>query len=275
MKIMSLGASPVPVLIVLLSIVGALFAQTSKRAQTRPAEVDSESDYLWLLPVVPSAVLRSLDLTPEQETQLKAVIERNHDRGYAANRRLSKARCELYLAIMTNQPDASVIEQRKQEVADAWANTIELFTAVRSEVRAHLTPEQVALYNKINDNSHRREASFASQPIHILGRRLLRALNLSAEQNSQLEAMFERYEAEDSAVNLRIQDRSRALERTIMSADFNDAAVHARASELTANRADLSTFQANVLVQLRDILTPRQVERYHELTRNRCKRFSQ
>jgi protein CpxP len=92
----------------------------------------------------PMALLRQLDLTDEQRTQVRQVMEGHRDELRAIGERVMAAHRAQEDAVTAPQFDEQVIRTKAAELAAVEADAAVLQAKVHSEVFALLTPEQQA-----------------------------------------------------------------------------------------------------------------------------------
>ena len=91
----------------------------------------------------PLFALRGLNLTDDQQAQIKAVLdEARPDRADAAGRKVAELRRSLRAAIFSENPDQAQIEQLRAALAEAQASAIARRVEVASKISQILTPEQ-------------------------------------------------------------------------------------------------------------------------------------
>ena len=88
-------------------------------------------------------LVRALNLTPEQRTEIARIRREVEPQGRAANQRLRRARLALEEAIYAPVADESQIEQRAAEMAAAEAVRLRLRAQTELRIRHLLTPEQL------------------------------------------------------------------------------------------------------------------------------------
>jgi Spy/CpxP family protein refolding chaperone len=99
------------------------------------------------------ALLRRLNLTPEQVGQLRAIRQQHQLEARPLLRRLNQARRALDEAIYADGLNEELIRERSREVAEAQAAVLRLNTLVEVRVRRILTAEQLQRFRDL-----RREA---------------------------------------------------------------------------------------------------------------------
>ena len=89
--------------------------------------------------------LPALNLSDEQKTQVKAVMDAHRDQGQQIAQRLGPAHQAVRQAIETSPVDELLIRAKSAELAAAEADAAVFRARLRSEVFALLTPEQQQL----------------------------------------------------------------------------------------------------------------------------------
>jgi protein CpxP len=92
----------------------------------------------------PMALLRGLDLTDEQRTKVREVMEANREALKAVGDRLAAAHRAQDEAVTASPFDEQAIRAKAADVAEVMADAAVLRAKVHSEVFALLTPEQQA-----------------------------------------------------------------------------------------------------------------------------------
>ncbi|MFP5260839.1 MAG: Spy/CpxP family protein refolding chaperone [Blastocatellia bacterium] len=100
-----------------------------------------------------------------------------------------------------------------------------------------------------------------------LQRRLMQAIGLSAEQHQRMQEIRRSHEDEAITAGRRLRQARQALDRAIMSEPYDEAAVRRATEELAAAQADKIRLESRIRAQVRGVLTPDQVMRFHQLER--------
>ena len=95
--------------------------------------------------------------------------------------------------------------------------------------------------------------------------RLIERLGLSSDQQMRLGEIRHNLDEEQISIGRRIRQARNALDRAIMSPNYNEALVRSYTEELAAAHADQIRFQSRMRVQLRSVLTSEQVIRLRQL----------
>lgn len=95
------------------------------------------------------ALLRVLNLTPEQRAQIKAIRRETEPQGRSLGTRLRQARRALDEAIYADNPDDRMIEERVREVGAAQAAVMRLRTFTELKIRRVLSNEQLNAFRRL------------------------------------------------------------------------------------------------------------------------------
>ena len=95
--------------------------------------------------------------------------------------------------------------------------------------------------------------------------KLIQTLGLTSDQQMRLADIRRNLDDEQIARGRAIRQARNALDRAIMSPNYNETLVHRLTEELAAAHADQIRFQSRLRVQLRNVLTPDQVLRLRQL----------
>lgn len=98
-----------------------------------------------------------------------------------------------------------------------------------------------------------------------LQQRLMQAIGLTPQQRMRMQEIRRSHEDELIAAGRRLRQSRQALDRAIMSEPYNEADVRRATEELAAAQADKIRIDATVRSQVRGVLTPDQVQRFHQL----------
>ena len=93
----------------------------------------------------------------------------------------------------------------------------------------------------------------------------METLGLTPEQRNRLQEIKRNLDDEQISIGRRIRQARNALDRAIMSPNYNEALVRSYTEELAAAHADQIRFQSRLRVQLRHVLTSDQVVRLRQL----------
>ena len=100
-----------------------------------------------------------------------------------------------------------------------------------------------------------------------LRRRLMQAIGLTPEQHQRMQEIRRGHEDEAIAAGRRLRQARQSLDRAIMSEPYNDAVVRQATEELAAAQGDKIRLESRIRAQVRGVLTPEQVMRFHQLER--------
>lgn len=108
-----------------------------------------------------------------------------------------------------------------------------------------------------------------------LQQRLMQAIGLTPEQRVRMQEIRRNHEDETLASGRRLRQARQALDRAIMSEPYSEAEVHRATEALAAAQADKIRLDASVRAQVRGVLTPDQVQRFHQLQRELRRQMQQ
>jgi Spy/CpxP family protein refolding chaperone len=100
-----------------------------------------------------------------------------------------------------------------------------------------------------------------------LRQRIMQAIGISPEQRIRMQEIRRTHDDEIIGAGRRLRQARQALDRAIMSEQFNEAEVRRATEALTAAQADKIRLDASVRAQVRGVLTADQVQRFHQLQR--------
>lgn len=100
-----------------------------------------------------------------------------------------------------------------------------------------------------------------------LQQRVMQAIGISPEQRMRMQEIRRSHDDEVISAGRRLRLARQALDRAIMSEQFNEAEVRRATEALTAAQADKTRLDASVRTQVRGVLTADQVQRFHQLQR--------
>jgi Spy/CpxP family protein refolding chaperone len=100
-----------------------------------------------------------------------------------------------------------------------------------------------------------------------LQQRVMQAIGISPEQRMRMQEIRRSHDDEVISAGRRLRQARQALDRAIMSEQFNEAEVRRATDALAAAQADKIRIDANVRSQVRGVLTADQVQRFHQLQR--------
>ena len=100
-----------------------------------------------------------------------------------------------------------------------------------------------------------------------LQNRLMQAIGLTPPQRMRMQEIRRSHVDELAAAGRRLRQSRQALDRAIMNEPYSEADVRQATEALAAAQADKIRIDATVRSQVRGILTPDQVQRFHQLQR--------
>ncbi|HMG35670.1 MAG TPA: periplasmic heavy metal sensor [Blastocatellia bacterium] len=100
-----------------------------------------------------------------------------------------------------------------------------------------------------------------------LQQRLMRAIGLSPEQHDRIQQIRRDHEEERISAGRRLREARRNLDRAIMNENYNESAVRKATDELAAAQSDKIKLESRIRSEIRGVLTPDQVNRFHQLER--------
>lgn len=100
-----------------------------------------------------------------------------------------------------------------------------------------------------------------------LQNRLMQAIGLTQSQRMRMQEIRRSHVDELAAAGRRLRQSRQALDQAIMSEPYSEADVRRATEALAAAQADKIRIDATVRSQVRGILTPDQVQRFHQLQR--------
>ena len=100
-----------------------------------------------------------------------------------------------------------------------------------------------------------------------LQQRVMQAIGLTPEQRMRMQEIRRSHDDELIAAGRRLRQARQALDRAIMSEPYSEAEVRRDTEALAAAQADKIRLDASVRSQVRSVLTPDQVQRFHQLQR--------
>jgi len=106
-----------------------------------------------------------------------------------------------------------------------------------------------------------------NQRQQLLRARVMQALGLTADQNARIRNIHVSHEDERIELGRRIRQARQALDRAIMNDRFNEAEVRRATDELVAAQGERVRLESRLRTEVRNVLTPDQVMRFHQLER--------
>ena len=94
-------------------------------------------------------LLRLLNLTPEQQRQMREIRAQGEGEIRAARARLQRAQLALDQAIYADTANEALIEERAREVGEAQSQLVRLRALTEMRIRRVLTAEQLSTYRDL------------------------------------------------------------------------------------------------------------------------------
>ncbi|MFY9607107.1 MAG: periplasmic heavy metal sensor [Blastocatellia bacterium] len=101
----------------------------------------------------------------------------------------------------------------------------------------------------------------------LLQQRLMRAIGLTPQQQARIQQIRRGHDDEVIAAGRRLRQARRSLDLAIMSERYDEATVRRATDELAAAQADKIRLDSQIRAEVRSVLTPDQVTRFHQLER--------
>jgi protein CpxP len=98
-------------------------------------------------------------------------------------------------------------------------------------------------------------------------------LNLSDQQKSQMKEVFKKDQPLVKPIFTKLINEKRELRTLIQSGSADEAAIRAQSAKVAGVEADLAVQRAQMVKQLRAILTPEQVERFKAIQKEKDAKF--
>jgi len=100
-----------------------------------------------------------------------------------------------------------------------------------------------------------------------LQQRVMQAIGLTPAQRMRIQEIRRSHDDDLISAGRRLRQARQALDRAIMSEPYSEPEVRRATEALAAAQADKIRLDANVRSQVRGVLTPDQVQRFHQLQR--------
>ena len=100
-----------------------------------------------------------------------------------------------------------------------------------------------------------------------LQQRVMQAIGLTPAQRMRIQEIRRSHDDDLISAGRRLRQARQALDRAIMSESYSEPEVRRATEALAAAQADKIRLDANVRSQVRGVLTPDQVQRFHQLQR--------
>jgi Spy/CpxP family protein refolding chaperone len=95
----------------------------------------------------------------------------------------------------------------------------------------------------------------------------MQAIGLSPDQRMRMQEIRRSHEDEVISAGRRLRQARQALDRAIMSEPYNEVEVRRATEDLATAQAEKIRVDSRVRAQVRGVLTPEQVLRFHQLQR--------
>jgi protein CpxP len=99
---------------------------------------------------------KALDLSKEQTEQVKAIFRKHRDATAPLRKEMMTGRRELRTLIQADKPDEAAIREQVRKIAATGGELAVRWAKVSQEVRAVLTPEQIAKFRALQEKRDRR-----------------------------------------------------------------------------------------------------------------------
>jgi Spy/CpxP family protein refolding chaperone len=99
---------------------------------------------------------KALDLSKEQTEQVKAIFKKHRDATAPLRKEMMTGRRELRTLIRSDKPDEAAIREQVRKIAATGGELAVRWAKVSQEVRAVLTPEQIAKFRALQEKRDRR-----------------------------------------------------------------------------------------------------------------------
>ncbi len=112
----------------------------------------------------PIDLFRALNLSADQQAQIKAIRRQNREARILAAERLQRAQRELDEAIYADNVNEAIVAARRSELAAAQSESVRIETQGQLNIRRVLTPEQLATLRTLRQQARTaRQARRAAQ----------------------------------------------------------------------------------------------------------------
>lgn len=128
-------------------------------------------------------LLRELDLTPEQVSQIRQINQTNRQEIRAAQQRVIETRRELDQAIYAEKADEANVQIKLREFQGAQAEVAELRAKTEFSIRKVLTPEQLLRFRELRQNFEQFRKNRQQNPNQFRMRNQLRNRRLNNKQS--------------------------------------------------------------------------------------------
>lgn len=127
-------------------------AQSTRSGAQQPAEAQAPA-----AAAVPQDPITQLNLSPDQQQQIRSIREKNKDERATINRRLRETTIALDQALDADTPNEALIEQRVREAGEAQTAVIRLRALTETRIRRVLTLEQINTLRQLRAQSRREQ----------------------------------------------------------------------------------------------------------------------
>ncbi len=169
------------------------------------------------------------------------------------------ANCVAVIALMLSYGPASVLAQRGVGPGGIGRAKRQLDPQIGRPGRRIPTDPQLGGRNGGLPNPNK------AKQVQRQRQQLMETLGLTSDQRTRLGEIRRNLDDEQISIGRRIRQARNALDRAIMSPNYNEALVRSYTEELAAAHADQIRFQSRMRVQLRSVLTSDQVLRLRQL----------
>jgi Spy/CpxP family protein refolding chaperone len=104
-----------------------------------------------------------------------------------------------------------------------------------------------------------------ANPQQRIRQEIMRQIDIKPEQQAQIRQIGQSHDDEIRAAGRRVRQARLALDRSLMSEQFNEADVNRLAEEFAAARADQIKMEARVRTEVRKVLTNEQIQKFNQL----------
>ena len=98
---------------------------------------------------------KALGLSDEQKTQVKAIFRKHRDGTASLRKEMTSGRRELRKLVRSDKPDEAAIREQVKKIAATGGNLAVDRAKMFQEVRAVLTPEQIAKFRALQEKRDR------------------------------------------------------------------------------------------------------------------------
>jgi Spy/CpxP family protein refolding chaperone len=105
------------------------------------------------------------------------------------------------------------------------------------------------------------------------GHRMAKALGLSGEQKDRIEAIFRKHRDENATLREEMGAQRRELRKRIQSDKPDEGAIREQVKRMAGTGADLAVRWSKLAQEVRSVLTPEQILKFHALQEKRDRRI--